>query len=41
VMHEGKVGGIFERKEATQESIMQAATGHGLDAQAQQENMNA
>jgi ABC-type sugar transport system ATPase subunit len=32
VMHEGRVGGIFERKEATQESIMQAATGHGLDA---------
>ena len=41
VMHEGKVGGIFERKEATQESIMQAATGHGLDAQVQQENVNA
>jgi inositol transport system ATP-binding protein len=37
VMHEGKVGGIFERKAATQESIMQAATGHGLDAQVQQE----
>jgi inositol transport system ATP-binding protein len=33
VMHEGRVGGIFERKHATQESIMQAATGHGLDAQ--------
>jgi inositol transport system ATP-binding protein len=37
VMHEGRVGGIFERKEATQESIMQAATGHGLDAGMQQE----
>jgi ABC-type sugar transport system ATPase subunit len=37
VMHEGKVGGIFERKAATQESIMQAATGHGLDAHVQQE----
>lgn len=37
VMHEGRVGGIFERKEATQESIMQAATGHGLDARAEQE----
>jgi inositol transport system ATP-binding protein len=40
VMHEGRVGGIFERKNATQESIMQAATGHGLDAQIQQENVN-
>ena len=28
VMHEGKVGGIFERKDASQEAIMQAATGH-------------
>src|SRR5690349_3839849 len=37
VMHEGRVGGIFERKVATQENIMQAATGHGLDAQVQQE----
>jgi inositol transport system ATP-binding protein len=37
VMHEGKVGGIFERKNATQESIMQAAMGHGLDAQVPQE----
>lgn len=27
VMHEGKVGGIFERKLATQKSIMEAATG--------------
>jgi len=27
VMHEGKVGGIFERKTATQKSIMEAATG--------------
>jgi len=41
VMHEGRVGGIFERKDATQESIMQAATGHGLDAQARQEEMTA
>ena len=39
VMHEGRVGGIFERKDATQESIMQAATGHGLDPEAQQENV--
>jgi inositol transport system ATP-binding protein len=39
VMHEGKVGGIFERKDANQESIMQAATGHGLDAQAPQEKV--
>jgi inositol transport system ATP-binding protein len=28
VMHEGKVGGEFERKDATQESIMRAATGN-------------
>jgi inositol transport system ATP-binding protein len=39
VMHEGRVGGIFERKEATQESIMQAATGHGLDAEVTQEDV--
>ena len=39
VMHEGRVGGIFERKEATQESIMQAATGHGLDRQTRPEEM--
>jgi inositol transport system ATP-binding protein len=30
VMHEGKVGGIFERKAATQKSIMEAATGQNL-----------
>jgi inositol transport system ATP-binding protein len=41
VMHEGRVGGTFERKEATQESIMQAATGHGLDAEVGQENVTA
>ena len=29
VMHEGRVGGIFDRKDATQETIMRAATGHG------------
>ena len=29
VMHEGRVGGVFERKDATQETIMSAATGHG------------
>jgi inositol transport system ATP-binding protein len=40
VLHEGRVGGIFERKEATQESIMQAATSHGLDAQAGQEEVS-
>lgn len=28
VMHEGKVGGEFERKDATQERIMRAATGN-------------
>ena len=39
VMHEGRVGGIFERKDVTQESIMQAATGHGLDAQVRQEKV--
>jgi ABC-type sugar transport system ATPase subunit len=39
VMHEGRVGGVFERKEATQESIMQAATGHGLDAEVSQEDI--
>jgi len=39
VMHEGKVGGIFERKNATQESIMQAAMGHGPDAQVPQEKV--
>jgi len=33
VMHEGRVGGEFERKDATQESIMQAATGQTLAAQ--------
>jgi inositol transport system ATP-binding protein len=27
VMHEGRVAGVFDRKDATQESIMQAATG--------------
>jgi ribose transport system ATP-binding protein len=27
VMHEGKVGGEFMRAEATQETIMRAATG--------------
>ena len=37
VMHEGKVGGIFERKDASQEAIMQAATGHRRDAHVQQE----
>jgi inositol transport system ATP-binding protein len=38
VMHEGRVGGVFERKDATQESIMQAATGHSLYIQTQQDN---
>jgi hypothetical protein len=28
VMHEGRVGGVFDRKDATQETIMRAATGH-------------
>jgi inositol transport system ATP-binding protein len=39
VMHEGRVGGIFERKAATQETIMQAATGHGLDTEVRQEKV--
>jgi ABC-type sugar transport system ATPase subunit len=39
VMHEGRVGGVFERKDATQELIMQAATGHGLDAQVRPEKV--
>jgi inositol transport system ATP-binding protein len=30
VMHEGRVGGIFERKVATQKSIMEAATGQNI-----------
>jgi inositol transport system ATP-binding protein len=38
VMHEGRVSGLFERKEATQESIMQAATGHGLQYQNSPDN---
>jgi inositol transport system ATP-binding protein len=29
VMHEGRVGGVFDRRDATQETIMRAATGHG------------
>jgi inositol transport system ATP-binding protein len=29
VMHEGHVGGVFAREDATQETIMRAATGHG------------
>lgn len=37
VMHEGKVGGIFERKDATQEAIMQAATGNSPFAEARPE----
>jgi inositol transport system ATP-binding protein len=41
VMYEGRVGGIFERKDATQESIMQAATGHGIDASMQQGHATA
>jgi inositol transport system ATP-binding protein len=32
VLHEGRVAGEFLRKDATQEAIMRAATGHGLDA---------
>jgi len=32
VMHEGRVGGEFERKDATQESIMRAATGSVVTA---------
>jgi ABC-type uncharacterized transport system ATPase subunit len=34
VMHEGKVGGIFDRKDATQETIMRAATGNASVAEA-------
>lgn len=29
VMHEGRLGGAFDRKDATQENIMRAATGQG------------
>lgn len=40
VMHEGRVGGIFDRAEATQENIMQAATGgHGSLEDAAEEAM--
>lgn len=43
VMHEGSVGGIFDRAQATQENIMQAATGgHGnLDQEIEHEMINA
>jgi inositol transport system ATP-binding protein len=34
VMHEGKVGGIFDRAAATQETIMRAATGNASVAEA-------
>jgi inositol transport system ATP-binding protein len=30
VMHEGRVGGVFSRQDATQMAIMQAATGETL-----------
>jgi inositol transport system ATP-binding protein len=33
VMHEGRVGGIFDRADATQENIMRAATGQGEPAE--------
>jgi inositol transport system ATP-binding protein len=32
VMHEGRVGGEFDREDATQETIMRAATGHAAAA---------
>jgi inositol transport system ATP-binding protein len=32
VMHEGKIGGEFDRKDATQENIMRAATGNAVAA---------
>jgi ribose transport system ATP-binding protein len=32
VMHEGRVGGEFVRKDATQETIMRAATGQRVAA---------
>ncbi len=32
VMHEGRVGGEFDRKDATQENIMRAATGNAVAA---------
>ena len=43
VMHEGKVGGIFDRAEVNQETIMQAATGgHGsLEQEAEHEMTQA
>jgi inositol transport system ATP-binding protein len=37
VMHEGKVGGIFDRKDATQETIMRAATGSASVAEAERQ----
>ena len=40
VMHEGKVSGIFDRAEATQENIMQAATGgYGILEQVVEQEM--
>lgn len=40
VMHEGQVGGEFERKDATQEHIMRAATGNAALVAAGIENAN-
>ncbi|MFZ1768076.1 MAG: sugar ABC transporter ATP-binding protein, partial [Caldilinea sp.] len=42
VMHEGRISGEFARKDATQESIMRAATGHAAaQQQAEQEHAAA
>jgi ABC-type sugar transport system ATPase subunit len=41
VMHEGHVGGEFDRKDATQETIMRAATGHGTVVDGAAENAAA
>jgi inositol transport system ATP-binding protein len=40
VMHEGKVGGIFARADATQETIMRAATGNASAPQVVEELRN-
>jgi ribose transport system ATP-binding protein len=41
VMHEGRISGEFARQDATQESIMRAATGHAAPQQAEQEHAAA
>ncbi len=41
VMHEGKVGGIYDRRDATQETIMRAATGSASIAEAEHQEAAA